>query len=198
MDRSVHFRFAQLFSANLLIYKRNNISFFKIILVSKIKRWDLNSQNKLLRACLIKIKSKCFSSQDFVNSYGRIFFQSFPRLQTRFHGQNILRILFLIYNGFSIYNFGLGLGLTLWDARDREFWLSKSRPVGHKLLGLFGLGQKLFGQSRDFELWDFSPRDENCWDWLSRPSISLMAVIFWARNFYLTKFQFTSSYLIIL
>ena len=38
----------------------------------------------------------------------------------------------------------LGLGLE-----PQEFRLSRSRPMGHKSLGL---GQKSLGQSRDFEL----------------------------------------------
>ena len=41
--------------------------------------------------------------------------------------------------------------------------------MGHKSLGLLGLGEKSLGQSGDFGLWDSSPRDENSWDWQSRP-----------------------------
>ena len=51
----------------------------------------------------------------------------------------------------------------------KDFWLSKSRPMGHKALGLLGLGQKSLGKSRAFELWDSSPRDKSLWDWQSRP-----------------------------
>ena len=59
-----------------------------------------------------------------------------------------------------------------WDSspkQSQEFWLSQSRPMGHKSLGLLGLGQKSLGQSRDFQLWDSNPRDKNPWDWQSRP-----------------------------
>ena len=61
-----------------------------------------------------------------------------------------------------------------WDSspkQSQEFWLSQSRPMGHKSLGFLGLGQKSLGQSRDFELWDSSPWDKNPWDWQSRPML---------------------------
>ena len=53
--------------------------------------------------------------------------------------------------------------MGIWSLK--EFWLSQSRSMGHKSLGLFGLGQKSLGQFRDFELWDLGPRDKNRWDW---------------------------------
>ena len=47
-----------------------------------------------------------------------------------------------------------------WDSSPKqaqEFWLSLSRPMGHKSLEVLGLGQKSSGQSRDLELWNSSP-----------------------------------------
>ena len=59
-----------------------------------------------------------------------------------------------------------------WDSspkQSKEFWLSQSRSIGHKALGLLRLRQKSLGQSRDSELWDSSPWNKNPWDWQSRP-----------------------------
>ena len=54
--------------------------------------------------------------------------------------------------------------LSSWSPKQ-----SQSRPMGGKSLGLLRLGQQSLRQSRDFELWDSSPRYENRWDWQFRP-----------------------------
>ena len=50
--------------------------------------------------------------------------------------------------------------------------------MGHKSLGLLGLGQKSLEQSRDSEIWDSSPWDKNPWDWQSRPMPILDQVVY--------------------
>lgn len=43
---------------------------------------------------------------------------------------------------------------------------SFSRPMGHESLGLLGMGQKLLGESRNFQLWDSNPLSWQSCPWL--------------------------------
>ena len=63
---------------------------------------------------------------------------------------------------------GKNIAWTVPGQKILKFWLSQSRPMGHKSLRLSGLGQKSLGQSRDFELWDSSPWDKNPWEVVRR------------------------------
>ena len=69
VDRSAHFRFAQLFSANFWIQMRTNIFSSQIVSHNYIcfKIWKIRfklTRKKLLRACLLEFRSNCFISQD--------------------------------------------------------------------------------------------------------------------------------------